>query len=117
MVQIDGTQLIGFEQRSTGDDRFHSTNPATGEVLDHVFYKATENDVNLACEKAAKAFQTYRKKSGIEKAIFLETIASEIKALDDQLIETCCLETALPKARIEGERNRTVNQLLMFASM
>jgi 2,5-dioxopentanoate dehydrogenase len=117
MVQIDGTQLIGFGQGSKGSDSFRSMNPATGAALDHIFFKATESDVNAACEKAAVAFQAYRKKSGAEKARFLEAIADEIKALGNQLIEICCQETALPNARIEGERARTVNQLMMFASM
>lgn len=117
MVQIEGKQLIGFDQDSKGSEPFHPVNPATGEALDYVFLKAAEDDVSQACEKAAKAFQIYRKKSGIEKAFFLETIADEIKALGDQLIEICCQETALPKVRIEGERSRTINQLLMFADM
>lgn len=117
MVQIDGKQLIGFDARGEGRDTFRAMNPATGEALSPVFFKATEGDVNLACEKAAEAFQHYRKRSGIDRAVFLETIAEEIKALDSQLIETCALETALPQTRIAGERGRTVNQLLMFAAM
>jgi alpha-ketoglutaric semialdehyde dehydrogenase len=117
MVQIDGKQLIGFDQGANGAERFCSVNPATGEALDPIFFKATEGEVNLACEKAAQAFQLYRKKSGTDKAGFIEAIADEIKRLGDQLVETCCQETALPKARVEGERNRTTNQLLMFASM
>src|SRR6185369_3996638 len=70
-----------------------------------------------AAKKAAEAFQVYRKKSGLEKAAFLESIASEIVALGDELIDLCCKETALPKGRIEGERGRTVNQLKLFASL
>jgi 2,5-dioxopentanoate dehydrogenase len=117
MVQIDGKQIIGFERCAKGKQTFNSINPVDGTALDYIFYKATDDEVNLACEKASMAFQLYRKKSGLEKAAFLEAIADEIKALGDQLIETCCQETALPKARIEGERGRTVNQLLLFASM
>lgn len=117
MVQIDGKQLIGFEQSAKGKDTFNSFNPATAIDRHDIFFKATESEVNLACEKAAQAFQVYRKKSGIEKASFLESIAEEIKAVGDQLVETCCEETALPKPRVEGERGRTINQLLMFASM
>jgi alpha-ketoglutaric semialdehyde dehydrogenase len=53
----------------------------------------------------------------MEKAHFLERIAEEIKALGDELIETCSRETALPKARLEGERDRTVNQLKLMADL
>src|SRR5690349_13714186 len=116
-MKIEGKQIIGFEQVAEGKDTFQSYNPALGINLEHRFFKATPNEVNKACEKAAAAFQIYRKKSGAEKARFLEAAANEIKALGDQLIDTCCTETALPKARIEGERGRTVNQLLMFAAM
>lgn len=114
---IEGKQIIGFELVAEGSESFHSFNPATGKKLNYVFNKATSEEVNKAAEKAALAFQVYRKKSGIEKAIFLEAIANEIIALGDGLITICCEETALPKARIEGERARTVNQLKLFASL
>lgn len=116
-MTIEGKQLIGFEAVAEGTVSFHSSNPSLGIKLEYTFFKATESEVNMACEKAAAAFQVYRKKSGTEKAVFLETIADEINALGDQLIDVCCTETALPKARIEGERGRTVNQLRLFASM
>jgi 2,5-dioxopentanoate dehydrogenase len=114
---IEGKQIIGFDMVADGTESFHSFNPATGEKLSYRFNKATSEEVNRAAEKAAEAFQVYRKKSGVEKAIFLESIADGIIALGDQLIDLCCQETALPKARIEGERGRTVNQLKLFASL
>lgn len=117
MIQIEGKQFIGFDDHAEGAETFQSTHAATGKRLNYIFHKATPAEVELACEKAARAFQVYRKKSGFEKAIFLEAIAKEIESLGDQLIDVCCQETALPKGRIEGERTRTVNQLLMFASM
>jgi NADP-dependent aldehyde dehydrogenase len=116
-MTIEGKQIIGFDLVAEGKEMFQSANPALGIKLEYKFVKATEKEVNKACEKAAAAFQVYRKKSGVEKAVFLEAIAEEIKAWGDQLIEICCTETALPKARIEGERGRTVNQLLLFANM
>jgi 2,5-dioxopentanoate dehydrogenase len=116
-MTIEGKQLIGFDRVAEGKETFQSVNPALGIKLEFTFIKATVHEVNIACEKAAAAFQIYRKKSGVEKAVFLETIAEEIKLLGDQLIDTCCTETALPKPRIEGERGRTINQLLLFAGM
>jgi len=116
-MTIEGKQIIGFELAADGKESFHSFNPALGIRLEHTFTKATPEEVNRACDKAAAAFQVYRKKTGVEKAVFLENIAEEILACGDQLIETCCAETALPKARIEGERGRTVNQLRLFAAM
>ena len=116
-TMIEGKQIIGFDMTAEGRENFHSINPASGEKSTYHFYKATSNEVNKAALRAAQAFQVYRKKTGIEKAVFLEAIANEIKALGDELVEQCCWETALPKGRIEGERGRTVNQLNMFASL
>ena len=79
--------------------------------------QATPGETNLAVEKAAAAFPAYRKKSATEKAAFLEAIALEIDNSGEELILVCMSETALPKARIEGEKARTVNQLKMFASL
>src|SRR5215217_8670156 len=114
---IEGKQIIGFELSANGDESFQSVNPALGIKLNYHFHKATSAEANKAVEKAAFAFQLYRKKSGIEKAVFLETIAKEIMALGDELIDICCTETALPKGRIEGERMRTVSQLKLFAEL
>ena len=96
---------------------FYSFNPAKQDNNEYQFYKATPSEVNNAVEKASSAFQVYRKKSGSEKADFLEAIAQEILNAGDELITTCCNETGLPAARIEGERLRTVNQLKMFAAL
>ena len=114
---IEGKQIIGFELVAQGQEDFASVNPSTGENLSYRFKKATKEEVNKAVEKAAAAFQVYRKKSGKEKAAFLEKIADEIKALGDELVTLCMTETALPKGRIEGERDRTANQLKLFASL
>jgi len=114
---IEGKQIIGFEMVAAGTKSFNSFNPGTGEKLSYTFQKATTEEVNKAAEKAAAAFQVYRKKTGVEKAVFLEAIANEIIALGDELVDLCCTESALPKARIEGERGRTANQLKLFASL
>lgn len=114
---IDVKQIIGFESIAEGKDLFYAINATTGEQLNYHFYKATNADIEIATEKANKAFQVYRNKSGMDKAIFLETIAEEILQLGEELIEVCCMETALPAGRIQGERMRTVNQLKMFAHL
>lgn len=94
---------------------FQAVNPATGETLPGDFYEATEAEVNEACNRAAEAFTVYRKKSGQEKALFLERIATEIEALGDELIQRANDETGLLIARLTGERGRTTGQLRLFA--
>ena len=112
-----GKQFIGFELYSNKKDTFQAINPATNEELEGLFAEATSDEVSSAAEKATVAFSSYRKKSGVEKAIFLETIAEEINALGDTLIQRCTSETGLPTARIIGERGRTTSQLLLFAQL
>jgi alpha-ketoglutaric semialdehyde dehydrogenase len=112
----DGKQIIGFGQSAEGIDTFNSVNPATNGVVG-VFYKATPAEVEKTVAKAATAFQVYRKKSGAEKAAFLEAAATEIEALGDELVTICCTESALPKGRIQGEMGRTTGQLRMFANL
>ena len=110
-------QIIGTNNSAAGDKIFHSRNPATQTDNEFYFHRATQDEINLAAEKAATAFQVYRKKSGMEKALFLEAIADEIVKIGDPLITVAAAETALPIARLEGERGRTVNQLKMFAAL
>jgi NADP-dependent aldehyde dehydrogenase len=112
----DGKQLIGFEQSAEGTEIFYSINPATGEQGGE-FYKATTHEVDRAAKKAAAAFQEYRKKTGAEKATFLEAAAAEIEALGADLVNTACRESALPQGRIQGEMGRTTGQLRMFANL
>ena len=96
---------------------FRAVNPATGESLEPEFWKATENEVNQSLEKAQSAFEAYRTRSGEDRAAFLERIADGLIQLGGQLIERGTAETALPEARLVGERARTVNQLRLFATV
>jgi NADP-dependent aldehyde dehydrogenase len=66
---------------------------------------------------AAEAFTTFRNSTPEVIASLLETIASEIESLGDELIETSSLESGLPVARLTGERARTTGQLRLFASL
>lgn len=99
----------------TPTDTFQGINPATGEALPGFFNEATVEEVAQACEQAAVAFADYRQKSGAEKASFLETIATEIEALGDELLTRAQAESGLPLARLTGERGRTTGQLRLFA--
>jgi NADP-dependent aldehyde dehydrogenase len=116
-MQLTGKQLIGSTLSQLGNSTFTTFNPATSEPLPTLFYEATAAEIDQAVELANAAFKVYRKKSDLERALFLENIAAEILALDSQLIEMACLETALPEARITGERGRTIGQLRLFANL
>lgn len=114
---LTGQQYIGNTLSGQGSHIFTGINPANGQKLDTEFLEATRQEVAQAVQLAARAFPAYRKKSAAEKATFLERIADEIMALGDALIKRCMLETALPEARLLGERGRTTGQLRLFAQV
>ncbi len=95
-MQLTGRNIIGFETFSEGTVAIQAINPASGETLAPLFYKATIEELNLAAEKAENAFQVYRKQSGKQKAEFLEKIAEEIENLGDALTERYIAESGLP---------------------
>ncbi len=105
------------ESNKGAGEAIYSYYPAAGEKGSTPFYKDTQAQINAKVEAAEEAFGVYRRMSGEEKAVFLEAIATEIEAIGEQLIETCSKETALPVARLQGERGRTTGQLRLFANL
>ena len=74
-------------------------------------------NITKATQNAAFAFETYSKLTATKRAEFLETIANNIEALGDELLNVANKETNLPLPRLTGERARTCFQLRMFANM
>jgi 2,5-dioxopentanoate dehydrogenase len=109
-------QIIGVQFSGLRNETFYSCNPSTNESNDYLFYKSTSQEISLAAE-ATIAFKHYKAKSGVDKATFLGTIAEEILNIGADLVTVCMTKTALPIARIEGEKGRTINQLKMFATL
>ena len=73
--------------------------------------------VATATQQAGVAFEQFAKVAAENRAFFLDTIADQIEALGDTLLQTAHEETHLPLARLTGERGRTCYQLRMFATM
>jgi NADP-dependent aldehyde dehydrogenase len=116
-MNITGKNFIGYTISAAGTNSFQTVNPATGQSLPGQFYLITEQEATAVAAKAAAAFKIYSKKSAEEKAVFLDTIADEITAAGDDLINRAMEETGLPNARLTGERARTTGQLKMFAKL
>lgn len=72
--------------------------------------------VDAACHAAETAFAGFGWTSAQTRADLLRAIADAIDTRAEALIETCTRETALPAARIDGERARTTGQLRLFAA-
>ena len=113
---IEGKNIIGLALSAENKNTVNAINPATGEIIPGNFHVASQAEIDMAMRKAKEAFSTYSRKTGVEKARFLETIGEEIVALGDELIHRAMEETGLPEARLVGERGRTVGQLNLFAS-
>jgi 2,5-dioxopentanoate dehydrogenase len=114
---LNGEMYIG-ESALRGDAGVvRGVNPATGEALEPAYGLAGEAELERACALAWSAFDAYRETSPEQRAAFLERIAENILALGDTLIERAMQESGLPRARLEGERGRTVGQLRLFAEV
>ena len=98
-------------------NKFVAINPFNNEVLEGTYSNPSEDQINEVVQKAQRAFEIYRQKDRETIANFLECMGQEILLLGDALLERCHLETALPMARLQGERGRTIAQLNLFASV
>ncbi|SPJ35000.1 aldehyde dehydrogenase (NADP(+)) [Kushneria phyllosphaerae] len=114
-MQLTGELLIGQHAIKGTRDPVQAINPATGETLEPVYNGGSSNEVEQACALAWQAFDQYRETSQEARAVFLETVAEEIEAIGDALVERAVAETGLPEGRIQGERGRTCGQLRLFA--
>jgi len=114
---MDTRNLIGYDYQPQTGNKFKAFDPALGVDLPGDFFAASLSEVDEAMNLADKAFAEYRYIDRNKKAAFLRSIADEITALGDELIERAMAETGLPAARLQGERARTTNQMLMFAAL
>jgi NADP-dependent aldehyde dehydrogenase len=117
MSNHTGYNYIGGARSAAGTVVLRSLDATTGEALPQHFMQATVEEVDAAAQAAAAAFPAYRGLPVVRRAEFLEAIADELDALDDVFVATVCRETALPAARIQGERGRTSGQMRLFAKV
>ena len=117
ILPLTGELLIGGGAVRGGGGQLWAYDPATGQALEPAFGGASLANLSHACDLAARAVDPYRHTSLEARARFLETIAEFITELGETLIERAMQETGLPRARLEGERSRTVSQLRLFAAV
>jgi NADP-dependent aldehyde dehydrogenase len=68
-----------------------------------MFKDATTSEISEVMQQAWNAFHIYRKMSLKQRADFMRTIAVELEACGDELIQTAMRETNLPEARMRNE--------------
>lgn len=115
-TMFTGDLLIGAKAVHGTNGEIYGLDAATGERLPTSFGGATKADLEAAAALAWQAFPLYRETTLEARAAFLETIAEEILAVGDALIQRAMAESGLPRGRLEGERGRTVGQLRLFAA-
>jgi NADP-dependent aldehyde dehydrogenase len=116
MSVITGKSYIAGNWVTPVGTEFRSFNPYNRLSMHH-FASCGPDEIEQAAREAEKAFQNYRKLDGKAIGAFLNTIADEIEALGDQLLEVADSETALGRVRLTGERGRTCGQLRAFAGL
>lgn len=115
--KITGQHYIGGRWQGQPRSDHHSFNPQLNQALAWCFAEAGTAELQQISELAESAFECYRLTSRQQRSVFLQQIADNIEALGDVLIETVMAETALARARVEGERGRTCNQLRLFSRL
>lgn len=116
-MHISGDMIIGRNAVRGQHGTIKAINPALNAEIEPAFGLGGDEELQQACALAQAAFDPYRATSPEARARFLETIADRIMDLGVSLIERAMQETALPQARLEGERARTCNQLRLFAKV
>ncbi|MBA5689822.1 aldehyde dehydrogenase (NADP(+)) [Rugamonas apoptosis] len=114
---ITGEAIIGGMPVRGKGQAFTAWSAAEARAMEPAFHAVDATQIDLACKLAEAAFDPFRASSDDQRATLLETIGHQIEELGDALIERACAESGLPRARIEGERTRTVNQLKLFANL
>jgi NADP-dependent aldehyde dehydrogenase len=114
---LSGSNFIDGNASSDGKVRLTGLAATSGELLAPAFAIATEHEIAEAGRAAQRAFEPYSSLPAEKRAAFLDSIADHIEAIGDSLLERAHLESALPLARLTGERGRTCGQLRFFAQV
>jgi alpha-ketoglutaric semialdehyde dehydrogenase len=116
-MSLSGKHIIGANLAASGTQTFRAFDPVKNEAIAPDFFEGTQTDVDEAAQLAKSDFDKVRNIKNSQRANFLNTIAEEILALDEELVKRTVTETGLPEARIISERGRTINQLKLFAEV
>lgn len=116
-MTLTGHSLIAGETIAGTEGQAYGINPSTKEQLEPAYGLVSTEQLKAATAAAADAFESFSSLEPERHARFLETIAANIEALGDELIERASAETGLGGERLRGERARTTGQLRLFADV
>ena len=116
-MNIHGQNIIGSELSALGSKSYQGFNPREGKPAPIQFREADSSEIDTAANLAQEAVAELQALNAEQVATFLEAIREEILALGDLLLEKADEESALGLERLRGERDRTTNQILLFAKI
>ncbi len=114
---ITGKNLIGYTVSGNSDNISSSSVLENDQPLTFSFYEVSAEEIDEAAILGNDAFSKYRLCTAAQKIVFLEQIAEAITASKEELVKMAMHETHLPKPRLEGEVQRTINQIKLFAAL
>ncbi|MDB5004331.1 MAG: aldehyde dehydrogenase [Mucilaginibacter sp.] len=115
-MKITGKQIIGYANQS-GAGSFKSVAIADNNSAPYFFEEGTAANVDEAARKATEAFKVYKLIPTTVRVKFLEAITSEINSIREVLVAMAQQETHLPQPRLNGEIDRTINQINLFVNL
>jgi len=117
-MPLHGHHVVAGElQAGSGGEAFSAIDPHGGGPLAPAYHDATPAQIDAACAAAGAAAGPFAATSPAQRAALLRAIADGLLQSGDELVRRYCAETALPEARANAERGRTVGQLLQFAAL
>lgn len=96
---------------------FTAVKPSDSSSFGTPIHENSETEVRNLIAKAHEQAHTLAALAPSTLAALLRSIADEIEAERNQLLESACAETALPEGRIGGEITRTTAQFKLFANL
>ncbi|WP_306484014.1 aldehyde dehydrogenase family protein [Anaerococcus sp.] len=89
-------------------------NPATGEIIGKV-PKATDREINLACESAYKAFEEFSKTSLDERISYIEKFKNWLVDHEEEIMDTILKELGVPiKISKPGQFDKQIQRIDTF---
>ncbi|WP_311214715.1 MULTISPECIES: aldehyde dehydrogenase (NADP(+)) [unclassified Arthrobacter] len=116
-MTLTGQSLIAGQTVTGAAGTTFGINPATNEELAPAYTLISDDQLKTATTAAADALHSFSTLDPDQHARFLETIAENIEAIGDELIDRASAETGLGAERLKGERARTTSQLRLFADV
>jgi 2,5-dioxopentanoate dehydrogenase len=117
MRMISGKHLIGYTISAESGQTFSGQGGLVKDWEHLLFHEASVQEIDHAVHLAARAFEDYRNLPGSRKAFFLREIAQSLSDRRQEIVALAAQETHLSSVRLDGEVQRTINQLLLFVEL